>query len=68
LDRTASSFRTVSWVKPLMSSADAAELLGIQANTLRRLIERGDLPANRVGRLVTFRPEGLDAYMRRVRV
>jgi excisionase family DNA binding protein len=62
------SFRTVSCVKPLMSSTDAADLLGIQPNTLRRLIALGDLPAYRVGRLVKLRPEDLDAYVRRNRV
>ncbi|MFN0090129.1 MAG: helix-turn-helix domain-containing protein [Acidimicrobiales bacterium] len=55
-------------MKPLLSCADAAELLGIQPNTLRRLIEHGRLPAYRVGRLVKLRPEDLDEYVRRNRM
>lgn len=56
--------RTVSGVKPLLSAARAAELLGIDLRMLRQLIDLGHLPAYGVAHEVKLRPEHLDAYRR----
>ena len=38
-----------------MSAADAARLLGITPRTLYRLIDSGELPAHRFGRVIRIR-------------
>lgn len=48
---------------PLLSTADAAELLGVVPLTLRHMIDAGELPAYRVGRLIKVRPEDLERYL-----
>ncbi len=35
-----------------LSSAEAAELLGVGVRTLYRLIDAGDIPAYRIGRVI----------------
>jgi excisionase family DNA binding protein len=40
---------------PLMTVDDAAELLRVSSKTIRRLIERGELEAVRIGRSVRLR-------------
>lgn len=37
------------WARPAVGLNDAAALAGIGLSTLRRLIDRGELPARRVG-------------------
>jgi excisionase family DNA binding protein len=54
----------VCGVKPLLSVAHAAELLGIDAARLRQLIDLGHLPAYAVAQQVKLRPEHIDAYLR----
>jgi excisionase family DNA binding protein len=41
---------------PLMTVAEAATILRVSTRTIRRLIERGELDAVRVGRSVRIRP------------
>lgn len=48
----------------LIKKAEAAELLGISIRTLEKLIERGSLPAYRIGpKSVRLRREEIDAYL-----
>lgn len=44
-----------------LSVAECAELLAVEHKTVRRLIERGELPALRVGRVLRIDPAALDA-------
>ena len=47
----------------LLSQQDAAELLGIHPETLRRMAVRGEIPALKVGRFWKFRVSGLEAFV-----
>jgi excisionase family DNA binding protein len=44
--------------------SEVAELLAVDAITVRRLITRGELKAQKVGRLVRVFADSLDAYQR----
>lgn len=52
-------------MQALMTVPGAADHLGVSVRTLRRLIERGDLPSVRVGRSRRVDPEDLEAYIAR---
>ena len=43
-----------------MSTADAARLLGITPRTLFRLIDSGDIPAYRFGRVIRIRQSDVE--------
>jgi excisionase family DNA binding protein len=49
---------------PLMSVADAADLLGVGCRTILNEIDRGNLPAFRIGRLWRIKQSDLSAYLR----
>lgn len=50
--------------KVWLSLAEAAEYLGVEQKTLRRMIDRGELSANRFGpRLIRIAQADLDAAM-----
>lgn len=48
--------------------SDAAELLGVNAVTIRRMVARGELPAYRIGSTALLRVEksDVDALLKRV--
>jgi excisionase family DNA binding protein len=43
--------------------AQTAEKLQVSSNTIRNLITRGDLKAERIGRIIRIRKENLDALL-----
>lgn len=45
--------------------AEAARLLAVSSRTVRRLVERGDLVAIRIGATLTLLPEALPGYAHR---
>jgi excisionase family DNA binding protein len=47
----------------LLSQEEAAELLGIHSETLRRMAVRGEVPALKVGRFWKYRGSALDAWV-----
>lgn len=49
----------------MLSIAEVAEYLNISAKTVYRLIEKGELPALKVGARWRFKPEDLEAYLER---
>lgn len=49
--------------EPLLSDAQAGELLGLHPKTVQRLARTGKLPAVRVGRYWRFRASALDAWI-----
>jgi len=51
--------------KILLKPAEAAEALGISPRHLVTLMQRGEIPVVRVGRLLRFRPEDLAAWAAR---
>jgi excisionase family DNA binding protein len=49
--------------EPLLSHKEAAELLGINRETLRRMAVRGEVPALKVGRFWKYRASALDSWV-----
>lgn len=46
-----------------LSTAEAAEALGVTPRTLYRLIDRGEIPAYRLGRVIRLKTPEVDAYI-----
>ena len=51
--------------KQLLDTKEAAEYLGISKNTLYEWIIQGKVPYIKVGRLVKFRKEDIEAWLKR---
>ena len=49
---------------PAVSIEDAARMLSVHPRTVRRLIERGEIPAGRIGHQWRIDPEVLAAMIR----
>src|SRR5205807_7694867 len=56
-----------SGAEEMLSLAEAAQVLGISQRTARRLLDREELKATKVGRQWRFRREDLSAYLNRER-
>lgn len=55
---------TIEW----LSTAAAAELLGVQSRTLYRFIDEGRLPAYRFGRVIRVMRSDLQAFVQSCRI
>ena len=55
-------------MEPLMTSDEVAAYLRVDVVTIRRLVNRGELPAYRVGGEYRFRRQELEQYLQRQRV
>lgn len=55
---------TVDW----LSTADAANMLGITPRTLYRFINQGDLPAYRFGRVIRVKRVDVEAFTEASRI
>jgi excisionase family DNA binding protein len=53
--------------QPLLSVADIADRLKLSEKTVRRWIERGDLPAHHLGRAVRVSEDDLALYLHKNR-
>jgi excisionase family DNA binding protein len=51
-----------------MSTQDAAERLGITVRTLYRLIDHGELPAYKFGRVIRLQEADVHEFIRRSRI
>lgn len=51
-----------------MSTADAAEYLGVQSRTLYRFIDEGRLPAYRFGRVIRLKRDDVDDFVQSCRI
>ncbi len=51
-----------------LSTADAAQRLGITARTLYRFIDEGQLPAYRFGRVIRLKLDEVDAFIETCRI
>lgn len=49
----------------MLSTKQVCDQLGVSPNTVKSLIQRGDLPAVRVGYQYRFRQADIDDYIRR---
>ncbi len=54
--------------RPLLTIPETAELLGVKERWLRRAVEERRIPFYKLGRLVRFASEDLDAYLAAQRV
>ena len=54
--------------KEFLSIGDLSEVLGIKKSTLYSLVENGELPHYKIGRLVRFKRNDVDAWMESHRV
>ncbi len=50
-----------------MTVAELADLLGVNRNTIYRLVQRGELPCHHIGRAKRFSREDVNAFLARVR-
>ena len=55
---------TIDW----MSTADAADYLGVQSRTLYRFIDEGRLPAYRFGRVIRLKRNDVDEFVQSCRI
>ena len=51
-----------------LSTGEAARRLGLASRTLYRLIDHGDLPAYRFGRVIRLKGHDLDVFVERNRI
>lgn len=51
-----------------LSTAEAADRLGITSRTLYRLIDAGKLPAYRIGRVIRLQEAEVDAFVQASRI
>lgn len=54
-------------MEKLLSSEEAAEILGISTQTLARMAERGEIARIKVGGVYRFKPSDIAAFMERNR-
>ena len=50
---------------PLLTKDQVAELLQVSRRTVERMEETGELEPVRIGRMVRYRPEDIDAFIGR---
>ncbi len=50
--------------EPLLDSQQAADLLQVHPETLKRRARRGEIPGVKFGKVWRFRASGLEAYIR----
>ena len=55
--------KTTALPSPLMSVADAANYLSVSTRTIRRLIQKGEIPIVRIGGSVRVARAALHAYI-----
>jgi excisionase family DNA binding protein len=51
--------------EPLINANEAAQILAVSAKTVKRMADRGEIPALRIGNRWRFRASELDEYIRR---
>lgn len=63
-DMTGSGMTDIEW----LSSKEAARRLGITQRTLYRLIDEGQLPAYKLGRVIRLQQAEVDAFIEAARI
>lgn len=61
---TSSDGAPIEW----LSSADAADYLGVGVRTLYKFIDDGDLPGYRLGRVIRLKRNEIDAFIESRRI
>lgn len=52
----------------LYTVKDLAKILAVKPLTIYRMVERGQLPAVKIGKSIRFKPEDINAYLETVRI
>jgi excisionase family DNA binding protein len=52
----------------LLTAKEVCAWLRVSRMTLHRMVKRGAIPVVRVGRLLRFRPEAIERYLRKAEV
>jgi excisionase family DNA binding protein len=52
--------------EPLLDSHQAAELMHVHPETVKRRARRGEIPAVKFGKVWRFRASGLEAYIQKL--
>lgn len=55
-------------MEPLIGTEEVSKILGLSARTIYSLVNRGDLPAYRLGRLVKFKPAEVRDFVEASRI
>jgi excisionase family DNA binding protein len=58
------SIRATDIFEPLLDSQQAAELMRLHPETLKRRARRGEIPGLKFGKVWRFRASALEAYVR----
>ena len=58
------SIKATDIFEPLLDSQQAAELMQVHPETVKRRARRGEIPGVKVGKIWRFRASGLEAYIR----
>jgi excisionase family DNA binding protein len=53
---------------PWLSTADACTRLGITVRTLYRMIDEGQIPAHKMGRVIRLKAQDVEAFIKDSRV
>ena len=56
--------KAVEIFEPLLDSQQAAELMNVHPETVKRRARRGEIPGLKFGKVWRFRASGLEAYIR----
>lgn len=51
-----------------LGAPDLARLLGIDLRTVYRILDRGEIPAYKIGRVIRIQRADVDAYLERAKV
>ncbi len=58
------SIKATDIFEPLLDSQQAAELMHVHPETVKRRARRGEIPGVKFGKVWRFRASGLEAYIR----
>lgn len=64
-DAVAARFERRLAVRATLTLADAAKSLGISEDSMKRLLDAGEMPYTRIGKLYRVFPEDVNAYLER---
>ena len=64
-DAVAARFERRLTVRATLTLADAAKALGISEDSMKRLLDAGEMPYTRIGKLYRVFPEDINFYLER---
>ena len=64
-DAVAARFERRLAVRATLTLADAAKALGISDDSMKRLLDAGEMPYTRIGKLYRVFPEDVNSYLER---